>query len=78
MDTCLVDPILEQGGKGNFVNGQLSSTKHSKVMNIVRDAFGQSIRNERIKNKLKQPKDYFGKCFNLFNAWNGISWDSVT
>ena len=72
MDTCLVDSLLEQQVKGNFVNGQLSSIGYSEVVNILKAAFGPGIRKEHIKNRLKILKYHFGKCFDLFNVWSEI------
>ena len=78
MDSILLDSLLEQRTRGNFFDGQLSTTGYSEVLNALQVAFGPILRKEHIKNRLKTLKEHFGKCCDLFNSWSGIAWDPST
>ena len=77
-NTYLIDLMIKQHTKGNFIDGSLSSTRYCEMLNILEVSFGPNIRKVHMKNRLKTLKDHFGKCYDLFNAWSGIEWDLVT
>ena len=78
MDAAFLDALIEECGKGNRVDGTFTTTVYDNTLAALRSSFGNHLRKDNLKNRLKTLKDHFGACYDLFDGLSGFSWNPIT
>ncbi|QHO13628.1 uncharacterized protein DS421_15g517110 [Arachis hypogaea] len=78
MDTTFIDALIEECRKGNRVNGTFTTMAYDNILSLLRSIYGNHLRKENLKNRLKTLKDHFGVCYDHFHGLSGFSWNSIT
>ncbi|KAL4317121.1 hypothetical protein AHAS_Ahas15G0353400 [Arachis hypogaea] len=51
---------------------------YDNILSLLRSIYGNHLRKENLKNRLKTLKDHFGVCYDHFHGLSGFSWNSIT
>ncbi|RYR79198.1 hypothetical protein Ahy_A01g004034 isoform A [Arachis hypogaea] len=78
MDTTFIDALIEESRKGNRVDGTFTTMAYDNILSLLRSIYGNHIRKENLKNRLKTLKDHFGVCYDNFHGLSGFSWNPIT
>ncbi|KAL4301355.1 hypothetical protein AHAS_Ahas17G0292600 [Arachis hypogaea] len=78
MDTTFIDALIEECRKGNRVDGTFTTMAYDNILSLLRSIYGNHIRKENLKNRLKTLKDHFGVCYDNFHGLSGFSWNPIT
>ncbi|XP_052110773.1 uncharacterized protein At2g29880-like [Arachis duranensis] len=78
MDVAFLDALIEECSKGNRVEGTFTTTAYDNVLATLKASFGNHLRKDNLKNRLKTLKDHFGVCYDLFHNLSGFSWNPET
>ena len=78
MDAAFLDALIEECGKGNRVDGTFTTTAYDNTLTVLRSSFGNHLRKDNLKNRLKTLKDHFGACYDLFHGLSGFSRNPIT
>ncbi|QHO48367.1 uncharacterized protein DS421_1g04870 [Arachis hypogaea] len=77
MDAAFLDALIEECSKRNRVDGTFITTAYVNVLAILKTSFGNHLRKDNLKNRLKTLKDQFGVCYDFHNL-SGFSWNPET
>ncbi len=66
MDDALVDALLYQLSIGARVNGTFSSRAYDEVVKELVAKFEMNINKDKVKNRQKTLKNFFGECYDIF------------
>ncbi|KAL4316992.1 hypothetical protein AHAS_Ahas15G0340500 [Arachis hypogaea] len=78
MDTTFIDALIEECRKGNRVDGIFTTMAYDNILLLLRSMYGNHIRKENLKNRLKTLKDHFGVCYDNFHGHSGFFWNPIT
>ncbi|KAL4337663.1 hypothetical protein HN51_047796 [Arachis hypogaea] len=78
IDAAFLDALIEECSKGNRVEGTFTTTAYDNVLATLKASFGNHLRKDNLKNRLKTLKDHFGVCYDLFHNLSGFSWNPET
>ncbi|XP_015967248.1 uncharacterized protein LOC107490966 [Arachis duranensis] len=78
MDTTFIDTLIEESRKGNRVDGTFTTMAYDSILSLLRSIYGNHIRKENLKNRLKTLKDHFGVCYDNFHGLSGFFWNPIT
>ncbi|QHO27408.1 hypothetical protein HN51_024370 [Arachis hypogaea] len=78
MDAAFLDALIEEYSKENIVDGTFTTTAYDNVLATLKASFGNHLRKDNLKNRLKTLKDHFGVCYDLFHNLSGFSWNPET
>ncbi|RYR42698.1 hypothetical protein Ahy_A08g039150 [Arachis hypogaea] len=60
MDAFFLDALIEECNKRNRVDGTFTTTAYDNVLETLKASFGNHLRKDNLKNRLKTLKDHFG------------------
>ncbi|QHO07015.1 uncharacterized protein DS421_14g459910 [Arachis hypogaea] len=69
MDATFLDALIEECSKGNIVEGTFTTTTYDNVLATLKASFGNHLRKDNLKNRLKTLKDHFEGFDCEWNDW---------
>uniref|UniRef100_A0A2N9HZV3 Myb/SANT-like domain-containing protein n=1 Tax=Fagus sylvatica TaxID=28930 RepID=A0A2N9HZV3_FAGSY len=76
MDDALVDALLYQLSIGARVNGTFNSRAYDEVVKELVAKFEMDINKDKVKNRQKTLKNFFGECYDIFKeGLSGFGWN---
>ncbi|KAL4393854.1 hypothetical protein AHAS_Ahas02G0093600 [Arachis hypogaea] len=73
MDTTFIDALIEECRKGNRVDGTFTTMAYDNIFSHLRSIYGNHIRKENLKNRLKTLKDLSMLTFSLNSLFPSFS-----
>ncbi|KAL4328650.1 hypothetical protein AHAS_Ahas13G0221300 [Arachis hypogaea] len=78
MDTTFIDALIEECRKENRVDGTFTTMAYDNILSLLRSIYGNHLRKENLKNRLKTLKDHFGVCYDHFHGLSEFCWNLIT
>ncbi|XLS51045.1 hypothetical protein HN51_011722, partial [Arachis hypogaea] len=78
MDTTFIDALIEECRKENRVDGTFTTMAYDNILSLLRSIYGNHLRKENLKNRLKTLKDHFEVCYDHFHGLSEFSWNLIT
>ncbi|CAL5343263.1 unnamed protein product [Camellia sinensis] len=77
MDDALIDALSHQHVEGN-INGTFTTSAYDKIVKELHEIYNLDLDKAKVKNRLKNIKEHFPKCYDLFKHTSCFAWSPVT